>query len=707
MAVKQDHGGSARIHENLRDEKTQELRGRSVSQLRQVHSNRIAVVNLDDLVRQNFNHDFPEKVYEEKAEMSIEDKRFMHIMSTSGKKIDGHYQLKLPFKKDDLSMPNNRAVVEQRALGLKRKLRKNTSVHQEYHDFLADVIKKGHAEIVPQNQLMQEDGKVWYLPHHSVWHPKKHKIRVVFECAAHFKGTSLNEELIQGPNLTNTLLGVLIRFRQEPVAVMADIEGMYHQVKVRSEDSNFLRFLWWPNGDIEYRMKASCASYALKRTAEDNCKQYPKEAVETVLNNFYVDDCLKSVPTEAEAIKLSQELTSLCAQGGFRLTKWISNSRAVLAAIPGKERAKEVKDLDLDKECLPVDRALGVEWSTEDDSFRFHVTLKTQTFTRRAILSIIASVYDPIGFLAPFTFTAKYILQELCKLSCGWDDEIPSAYHLKWQQWLIGLRHMESYKVNRCIKPKKFGAIASAPLHSFCDAKENWPYSPVDLGSISHDDPEIKKDKVTVNVIQTSEPNPTDQLIHYFSTWTKLQRAVAWFLRLKSLLQHLRNGRKKVATSMPGIGKDQAKQMELIESEMKAFKSSMGAQKLTLEDLRSADDAIVQLCQMQNFSEEIMSLKSENKKVKRQSPIFKLDPKLDNGILRVGGRLSRLAMPEETKHPVILPKNHHVSRLILENIHRQIGHCGRNYMLRQKYWIPCANTLSRKIINDCVKCRRL
>ena len=76
-------------------------------QLRQVHSNRIAVVNLDDLVRQNFNHDLPEKVYEEKAEMSIEDKQFMHIMSTSAKMIDGHYQLKLPFKKDDLSMPNN------------------------------------------------------------------------------------------------------------------------------------------------------------------------------------------------------------------------------------------------------------------------------------------------------------------------------------------------------------------------------------------------------------------------------------------------------------------------------------------------------------------------------------------------------------------------------------------------------------------------
>ena len=83
--------------------------GDAEGQLRQVHSNRIAVVNLDDLVRQNFNHDFPEKVYEEKAEMSIQDKQFMHIMSASAIMKDGHYQLKLPFKKDDISMPNNRS----------------------------------------------------------------------------------------------------------------------------------------------------------------------------------------------------------------------------------------------------------------------------------------------------------------------------------------------------------------------------------------------------------------------------------------------------------------------------------------------------------------------------------------------------------------------------------------------------------------------
>lgn len=95
--------------------------------------------------------------------------------------------------------------------------------------------------------------------------------------------------------------------------------------------------------------------------------------------------------------------------------------------------------------------------------------------------------------------------------------------------------------------------------------------------------------------------------------------------------------------------------------------------------------------------------------VNRKSSIFRLDTVLDHGILRVGGRLSRMAMPEEQKHPAILPKRHHVSEPLLHHIHQQVGHCGRNHILaslRQKYWIPCANSLAREIVNNCVPCRR-
>ena len=154
---------------------------------------------------------------------------------------------------------SNRYVVEQRALCLKRKLKNNAAFKEEYVSFLSDVINKGYAERVPEKDLEGKEGKVWYIPHLGVRHPKKGTLRVVFDCGASFTGISLNSQLLQGPDLTNSLLGVLIRFRQEPTAVMADVRAMY-QVKVNKEDVDFLRFLWWPNGDLTQPLTNECSS---------------------------------------------------------------------------------------------------------------------------------------------------------------------------------------------------------------------------------------------------------------------------------------------------------------------------------------------------------------------------------------------------------------------------------------------------------------
>ncbi len=220
-----------------------------------------------------------------------------------------------------------------------------------------NILEKGYAVRIPKEQLIRSDGRVWFIPHHGVYHTKKRKLRVVFDCAATYQGVSLNDQLLQGPDLTNTLIGVLLRFRQEPVAMMADIESMFYQVRIPDTDANMLRFLWWPGGKLnveaeEYRMcvhlfgatsSPSCPSYALRRTAEDAASKSTPEATQTVLRNFYVDDCLKSVATEDKAVALVRELMMLCASGGFHLTKWVSNSRALLGSIPDHERAAKSK----------------------------------------------------------------------------------------------------------------------------------------------------------------------------------------------------------------------------------------------------------------------------------------------------------------------------------------------------------------------------
>lgn len=115
---------------------------------------------------------------------------------------------------------------------------------------MKDLISKGYAERVPAEDLGRNDGKVWYIPHHGVYHPRKGKLCVVFDCGATFQGTSLNTQLLKGPELTSTLIGVITRFRKERVVIMADIEAMFHQVQVPKDDADLLRFLWWHDGDL-------------------------------------------------------------------------------------------------------------------------------------------------------------------------------------------------------------------------------------------------------------------------------------------------------------------------------------------------------------------------------------------------------------------------------------------------------------------------
>ena len=110
--------------------------------------------------------------------------------------------------------------------------------------------------------------------------------------------------MLQGPDLTNRLIGVLTRFRQEPIAFMGDIDAMIHQVRVPDMQRDFLRFLWWPDGDLsrdleEYQMNVhlfgavpspSCSNFALRKAADDAETQVGPETADVLRKNFYVDD---------------------------------------------------------------------------------------------------------------------------------------------------------------------------------------------------------------------------------------------------------------------------------------------------------------------------------------------------------------------------------------------------------------------------------
>ena len=769
---------------------------------------------------------------------------------------DGQYTVPLPFREQNPVMPCNKSQAIKRVLWQKKKMVKDEQYHNDYKTFINKLLENKYAEQISDEQLKPQPGKLWYLPHHGVYnHNKPGKLRVVFDCSAKFAGQSLNDQLLQGPDLTNNLFGVLTRFRHDEIAFAADIESVFYRIRVSPDQRDFLRFMWWPNGDLESEMKEyrmnvhifgaisspSVANYILKKVGS---KATNELVMQTIERNFYVDDCLKSVKTNDIAQNLIENLCITCAQGGFHLTKFVSNSHAVIASIPQREQAKELLCRDWDHEPLPVTRTLGMRWCMENDHFGFAISLKDKPVTRRGILSVVSSIYDPLGFVAPVILHAKKILQDLCKDKLlGWDDEIPREYRVKWQNWLSSLAELTQLEISRCYKPRSFPNPIITQLHVFADASSTGygvvayllmksadnktcvsfvsgkaRLAPLKVTTIPRleltaavtavrlacliraeiDIPlEVRfyTDSITVlryisnerrrfpifvaNRVQlirdfskptqwyhiSSDLNPADdasrglvvnelvhnsrwiqgpnflskgettwpiktlsilephndseydtenvcattindgqetlrKLMNYFSDWDKLCRVVAILLKLKAqLLAQVRERNSQTCTQ---------------KNDKKIL--------LAIQDIESAEHEIIKWIQLQVFPDDVKQLtespvppvqhtveRRKMTRVKKSSSLFKLSPYLDNGTLRVGGRLSKASLPEYTKHPWILPKRHHLTTLIIRKVHERLGHAGRNHVLaelRNKYWIIKGNSAVRSVLNKCVFCRR-
>lgn len=416
--------------------------------------------------------------------ISQDDIQFLHLLN--GKiqyNEEGHLEMPLPFRKRP-QLPNNKQLATVRLKHLKGKMEKSPKYKEDYIKFMDNVFRDGDAE---ETNATTKEGNTWYIPHHGVYHPRKpEKIRVVFDCSAKCEGTSLNDHLLTGPDLTNTLTGVLCRFRQHQIAINCDVEKMFHRFHVTPEDRDFLRFLWWENGNTarepkEYRMRVhifgaasspGCANYGMKYLASKYENDYPLAAV-FIRKNFYVDDGLISVDSVQRANQLVNEAREVFSKGQLRLHKFVSNNRKVLDVIPESERASAVKDVDLNYSELPMQSVLGVKWSIETDAFSFNVVLNEKAATRRGILSTVASVYDPLGFLSPYILTGKRVLQEMCKRGVGWDEHVPLELKPKWETWLHDLENLEKIQIPRCFIPDHLSTIRKIELHHFSDASNN------------------------------------------------------------------------------------------------------------------------------------------------------------------------------------------------------------------------------------------
>ena len=214
------------------------------------------------------------------------------------------------------------------------------------------------------------------------------------------------------------------------------------------------------------------ASYALRRTAIDNKEVCGTDAATTLLINLYVDDLLMSMKNVQSAKHFVQNGTNICKSGDFNLTKFMSNSKKLLAAIPEEKRKKGVKDKDLSGDH-PNDKALEVYWNRGKDTFSFNINFDRKPITKRGLLSIIRSIYDPLGFASPFVLKERRILQHLCNKNVQWDEIVQQDVQSDLAKWIEQMNQLETLPISRCIQPADFREIKSVILYHFSDASEN------------------------------------------------------------------------------------------------------------------------------------------------------------------------------------------------------------------------------------------
>ena len=348
---------------------------------------------------------------------------------------------------------------------MEKRLKKDQTLREKYSNTIKEDLDKGYfIRVKDAHKVESRSEREWYLPHQTaVVNPNKPgKVRRVLNGAAKFHGASLNKALLTGPDLLQNLIYVLLRFRQHPFAVSADIEGIFLQVGVLPCDQPSLRFLRRedPTSNVVVHQytrhifgandSPTCANYALQRTASDNAKQYP-EAAKAVLEKFYMDDCLDSVESPERDLIRSKELVHLLHLGVFKLTKFVSNVQDLADRIDGSAQSTEPKVIVSSKE--ETMHVLGLKWDHKNGTLvvsRGTNSTFTKSLTQRLVLSLVSKVYDPIGLVAPFTVGARLIMKDIWRVNGqSWDDELPKDTVDRFLAWCVELSRLAEITIPR------------------------------------------------------------------------------------------------------------------------------------------------------------------------------------------------------------------------------------------------------------------
>ncbi|KAL0810597.1 hypothetical protein ABMA28_010714 [Loxostege sticticalis] len=789
------------------------------------------VVNLhvrveDDLLKQFFEmEDEPDSI---KKKLTESEKKCEDIYdATTVRNKEGRYVVDLPFKSDDpeCQYGQSKDIAVRKLYSLEKRLSKNPKLYEDYRKVLHEYVELGHMAEVESSDI--DNDKAVYLPHHAVVKEDREttKVRVVFNASS--KGTnnvSLNDDLLTGPKLQQDLRHILMRWRRHEICIVSDLVKMYRQVLVNKDHANFQRILWRDH-PIEpithYKLLTltfgtACAPYlavkTLQRLAEDEQERWPI-ASQITKTDFYIDDLMTGCDTESQALQIYEEMSQLMTSGGFTLQKWTSNSKRLLQhIIVDNQSTKESNSVPIKSDNML--KVLGVSWNRDTDNFEYSINLPEHksSITKRLILSDIARLYDPLGWIAPVVINAKLIIQKLWKADIDWDQEVPGEVLTEWTEY-----RNELLKVKDILIPRWLGSSqdSKTELHAFSDASQ-VAYAAavycrtVDANNHVHVTLITAKTKVAPIAKQVSIPRlelcgaalaakllsevsqvmgiPKENLY----AWTHSTIVLAWLKgspsrwatfvsnRISTILTildidqwgHVATDINPADCASRGLKPEELKthtlwwsgpawlQDETIETgewdvpethEEERVKAHVVTEQpkedflwcqfsdlqrmlrvmsycrrilmlktpkanrrlftelVTIEETDKTLELCIKQVQEFEFGEEIRHLRLHGF-VPKKSVLHNLVPILDqNGLLRVGGRITQASVSFEKQHPIIIPEKSHLAKLLVADAHIKTLHGGPQVILnflRSKYWILRVRSLAKKCFGSCVTCLR-
>ncbi|KAJ0169592.1 hypothetical protein K1T71_010808 [Dendrolimus kikuchii] len=371
---------------------------------------------------------------------------------------DGRYVVPILLKEPTDVLGNSYTSSLKRLFNLERRFVHNRELKENYINFMREYSNLDHMKLVERPMRTSN-----IIPHHCVVRPDSSttKLRVVFDGSAKTSnGKALNDLVYIGPKLQNDIVDIVTKFRIPKVVFTADISKMYRNIQLRPEDRIYQHILWRDSSNdpvsefelttVTYGVSSSpyLAIRTLHQLADDHGAQWPQAAA-ILKHDTFMDDITAGAPSLEEAVKLKTELVDLLDCGKFELRKWSSNSLEFLSELPIDHC--QIPKPFCDESNQHTLKILGIQWDPCQDRFTYTMSELDKKCTKRIILSNIARIYDPLGWLTPVVLIAKLLMQQLWRLQLQWDEPVPNEIQLQWLNFCSELQNLHKVQIPRRI----------------------------------------------------------------------------------------------------------------------------------------------------------------------------------------------------------------------------------------------------------------